>query len=445
MATRKMAAKKTTRVSAPISSSKKASPKAKKAAPALKPAAKKTKPAPKPAKKAAPALKPAKKAAPALKPAAKKAAPAIKPAGKKVPVIKPAAKKAVSPAKPVGKKGPAPKPATKKAAPAPKVLAKKAAPAAKPPGRKPLPRRPVAPVEEARREVVAPVEEAPALAPELSPEPPRAPELEPSPPEVIPEPLPPSRSEAITEPPPGPSLLFEPVAAPAPEALASPAPEPPAEPAPPEEPIPLGEPPAHPPEATMAELLERLDRWLSAHRPVYYAHLQPGAPDDRIKEVEEPFRVPLPVALKALYRWKNGQTPANRASLQYNRMFLDLDGVGEAHEVNTEMLLSGDFSKPNWWSARWFPFLDNGAGDLVCVDLEGTFTGKVGQVLEFNHDWEARTILFPSLDAWLAAFVVSLEHGMWEESASGFQPIGSAYDEMVKAWYPEYPIRTEAG
>ncbi len=75
--------------------------------------------------------------------------------------------------------------------------------------------------------------------------------------------------------------------------------------------------------------------------------------------------------------------------------------------------------RPQWWSARWIPFLTNGAGDLTCVDTDGSFTGAEGQILEFWHDSPDRFVVAPDLDTWLAHFVSSLERGEWTLEESG--------------------------
>ena len=57
------------------------------------------------------------------------------------------------------------------------------------------------------------------------------------------------------------------------------------------------------------------------------------------------------------------------------------------------------------------PVAGNGCGDLICLDLDPPAGGAVGQVIEFLHADEDRTVLAPSLGAWLEGFAAGLEAG----------------------------------
>ncbi|MBV8455938.1 MAG: hypothetical protein JO122_04920 [Acetobacteraceae bacterium] len=56
----------------------------------------------------------------------------------------------------------------------------------------------------------------------------------------------------------------------------------------------------------VAELIARMDRWLAANRPDYYAKLQPGVTDLALTEFENRFQLKLPDSFRALYAWRNG-------------------------------------------------------------------------------------------------------------------------------------------
>ena len=69
---------------------------------------------------------------------------------------------------------------------------------------------------------------------------------------------------------------------------------------------------------------------------------------------------------------------------------------------------------PHCWRRSWVPFLENGAGDHLCVDLAAEDGGTPGQVLMFYHDCDDRPIRSTSLEAWLADLVTSMESGSLE-------------------------------
>jgi cell wall assembly regulator SMI1 len=85
-------------------------------------------------------------------------------------------------------------------------------------------------------------------------------------------------------------------------------------------------------------LLERMERWLAANRPDYFEQLQPGVSDAQLDAFETQFSLTLPVALRALYRWRNGQAEGNYKSLQMNRMFSSLESAADSKELLDGMI-----------------------------------------------------------------------------------------------------------
>jgi cell wall assembly regulator SMI1 len=164
----------------------------------------------------------------------------------------------------------------------------------------------------------------------------------------------------------------------------------------------------------MAEaLIGRLDRWLATNRPDYYAHLLPGVTDAHLDAFEARFSLKLPEAFRELYRWRNGHDMIRSESLQHNLMFSSLEDIARVKELMDD-LIGSDFKDPRWWRRSWVPFLENGAGDHLCLDLTAEDGGTPGQVLTFYHDWDSRPIRFPSMEAWLADLVESMESGRYE-------------------------------
>ena len=91
-------------------------------------------------------------------------------------------------------------------------------------------------------------------------------------------------------------------------------------------------------------------------------------------------------------------------------MFSSLEDIAH-HKELLDDLIGSDFEDPRWWRRSWVPFLENGAGDHLCVDLAAEDGGTPGQVLMCYHDWERRPVRSPSLEAWLADLVASMESG----------------------------------
>lgn len=99
------------------------------------------------------------------------------------------------------------------------------------------------------------------------------------------------------------------------------------------------------------------------------------------------------------------------------------------------LLEGGDFEVENWWRTGWVPFLHDGGGNYLCLDLEGTFTGRAGQLLEFWHDESDRDVLFPDFEGYLQTLVDCLEGREWGEDEEYWE-LGK---ECVTSHNPGYP------
>jgi cell wall assembly regulator SMI1 len=163
----------------------------------------------------------------------------------------------------------------------------------------------------------------------------------------------------------------------------------------------------------MDELIVRLDRWLSANRPDYYRLLRPGVSDAELDAFQTRFGLTLPDEFRRLYRWRGGQDPMSSKPLQGNRTFSTLAEVADTKEMMDGMI-GFDFEDPTYWRRGWVPFLHNGGGSHLCLDLLAEDGGEVGQLVAF---WKAdpdRPVEYPSLKAWLADLVTSMEDGSLE-------------------------------
>ena len=154
----------------------------------------------------------------------------------------------------------------------------------------------------------------------------------------------------------------------------------------------------------MSSLLERLERHLADTRPNYLACLLSGVPDATLDAFEARFSLRLPDGFRQLYRWRNGQTPDCTANFDRNRMFSPLEDVADTKAM-LDGMIDEDVEDPRWWRLGWVPFLPNGGGDYLCLDTVAEDGGSLGQLIAFWHDWERRTLEFPSVEAWLASLV----------------------------------------
>jgi cell wall assembly regulator SMI1 len=163
----------------------------------------------------------------------------------------------------------------------------------------------------------------------------------------------------------------------------------------------------------IAEVVRRLDAWLSCHRPEYYQNLRQGLTDAQWAEFQSRLGVSLPTAFRELYQWRDGQHNDSLAFHMNQDWMCSEDIIRIKHLMDS--MIGYDF-EPGYWEAAWVPFLHNGGGSHLCVDVS-----RGGQLVEFwkaDHD---RPIASPSLEHWLNVFVTSLERDRWEETNIGFE------------------------
>lgn len=161
------------------------------------------------------------------------------------------------------------------------------------------------------------------------------------------------------------------------------------------------------------DLIDRIDQWLRENRPPYYSTLRPGASAEALDAAERQLGVTFPQSLRALYRWRDGQRRDSFDPLLLNLTFMPLEAVIE-NKLMLDGMIGTEFTEPDWWRRDWVPFLENGGGDLLCVDLGGFGTGNAGQVLWFDHETAEREIIHQSIDDFCADLLHRMSTGSLE-------------------------------
>lgn len=151
----------------------------------------------------------------------------------------------------------------------------------------------------------------------------------------------------------------------------------------------------------MDDIFQKLDQHLAALRPEFYASLRQPLSDDEIDSLEEKYKIKIPVELRTLYKWKNGQDDSCYEAFVNNSAFIPLDQALDIRTENTSMI-GFDFEIENWWNEKWIPIFHNGGGDYICYDMGGLFTGQQGQLIEFWHADPDRNVISPSLEAFIS-------------------------------------------
>lgn len=166
---------------------------------------------------------------------------------------------------------------------------------------------------------------------------------------------------------------------------------------------------------------QRIEAWLAAHAPQIHEELRPPASPAQIEAAEAALGVRFPDDVRALYRLHDGQG-RDGLGLLGGWTWLDLASVVSEWNIWKGLLDKGTFGandggdpgpgvRGDWWNPRWIPLTYSGSGDHHCVDLAPAEGGAEGQILRMWHDMESRSLIAPSLHAWLEQLAGELESG----------------------------------
>ena len=173
----------------------------------------------------------------------------------------------------------------------------------------------------------------------------------------------------------------------------------------------------------MDEIWNRIITWLNLHAKDIAADLNPPATEPELESVAREIGHMLPADVTASYRIHNGSRGGSGPLFAKWRLLSLENAIKEWHLMH-ELETSGDFEETEvdadrgvraaWWSSSWFPLMSNGAGDLLCVDLDPQSFGRPGQLIKFLHADPRRSMLAESFAEWLEAFAKALEAGRYE-------------------------------
>lgn len=199
---------------------------------------------------------------------------------------------------------------------------------------------------------------------------------------------------------------------------------------------------------------ERLERWLAARRPQILANLRPPASDAELADLSQALGVKLPPSFLDLYRWRNGQHDASQPGPFYGLSFLSIADVRTAWEGWNEILADDDFDlhgfsssvapgvvKERYANRRWIPFSHDWGGNHIGVDLDPGPRGRVGQVINFGRDEDAKYVLGHTVEAFVARIADELERGnfvLMDPPDAGFDtktPPSSHFLDAARVWF----------
>jgi cell wall assembly regulator SMI1 len=191
----------------------------------------------------------------------------------------------------------------------------------------------------------------------------------------------------------------------------------------------------------LVEKLIELNDWIEEFAPDLLEDLNEPSSSDGMAALNEVHAGRVPQDVLTVYAWHNGG--------QIPDPWWELNSVDEIVRIKqSHRSIPELYEQPNWWSDEWIPVGSDFDGNFLCVDLEGCFGGKPGQVLVFMHDEPERKVVAPSLGSYLEVLLQACRAGVlaYDEDE------GFATDDNREAWQKflsdhlvGYPMINKAG
>jgi cell wall assembly regulator SMI1 len=144
--------------------------------------------------------------------------------------------------------------------------------------------------------------------------------------------------------------------------------------------------------------------------PKRQKELQPGLPEGELEELVKAFGRRLPKDYLVSIALHDGNASLNEFT------YLPLRSVLEIWEAMNESEAAGEFGertidapeakvvKPVWWHKGLIPFAQDGAGNLLCIDLDPGPKGSNGQITRFERNMGPAPTEHRSFGGWLTAY-----------------------------------------
>jgi cell wall assembly regulator SMI1 len=149
--------------------------------------------------------------------------------------------------------------------------------------------------------------------------------------------------------------------------------------------------------------------------------LNPGAKSTDIAKLTDQFDEREISDLISYLRIHDGQD--GRFALVYPWQLLSVSSIESERDLMINTFANGESEdeieaigpvKPALWNDNWLPFASDGAGNLLCIDLDPADNGHVGQVIQWAADPPYVEVLASGLQAWLETFAEGLDQGLYQ-------------------------------
>ncbi|MFF7632784.1 SMI1/KNR4 family protein [Kitasatospora sp. NPDC008050] len=176
---------------------------------------------------------------------------------------------------------------------------------------------------------------------------------------------------------------------------------------------------------TVQRIWERIESTLERLAPAVAAALPAGASEAQLAAAQQQLGVELPAEVLEFYRRHDGLPGVQVGYSGPVRSLAELvrDALDRADYADDPMdeEEDGEIRRDISWSTGWIPIIQQGNGDVVCVDLDPPVPERRGQIIDWTHEGSTADYLAPSWREFLDDFAAELaEDGRYELFPQGF-------------------------
>jgi len=177
----------------------------------------------------------------------------------------------------------------------------------------------------------------------------------------------------------------------------------------------------------MKAIWEKFENYLLKETKEAYDDLNSGASKEQIDALEVELNIKFPKDFREFLMIHNGSKEGFGLIDCFE--LLSLEGIKSEWDIWQELLEDESFEfdsvddysysefddrvKRLWWNPKWIPFASDGSGNSLCIDLDPSESGKIGQVIVMNHEDAGREVLGESFKSWFEGYVLAVLEGKY--------------------------------